>query len=88
MGNICVKKSSRPYPTVISFFSLLRRRRIPKILRRYFLYDRKLLSDLSRCGWEALKTIYTTGVREPKAVPGAVVAIQRSEIFHWDFTPT
>ncbi len=22
---------------------------IPKILRRYFLYDRKLLSDLSRC---------------------------------------
>jgi len=28
---------------------------IPKILRRYFLYDRKLLSELSRCGWEALK---------------------------------
>jgi len=24
---------------------------IPKILRRYFLYDRKLLSDLSRCAW-------------------------------------
>jgi hypothetical protein len=24
---------------------------IPKILRRYFLYDRSLLSDLSRCGW-------------------------------------
>jgi len=24
---------------------------IPKILRRYFLYDRDLLSDLSRCGW-------------------------------------
>jgi hypothetical protein len=43
---------------------------IPKILRRYFLYDRKLLSDLSRCGWEALKLYYK------KAVPGAVVAIQ------------
>jgi hypothetical protein len=28
---------------------------IPKILRRYFLYDRKLLSDLNRCGWEVLK---------------------------------
>jgi len=27
---------------------------IPKILRRYFLYDPKLLSDLSRCGWESL----------------------------------
>jgi len=25
---------------------------IPKILRRYFLYDRKLLSELSRCAWE------------------------------------
>jgi hypothetical protein len=49
---------------------------IPKILRRYFLYDRKLLSELSRCGWEALKTFYSTGVRDPKAVPGAVVAIQ------------
>jgi hypothetical protein len=49
---------------------------IPKILRRYFLYDRKLLSDLSRCGWEALKAFYTTGVRDPKALPGAVVAIQ------------
>ena len=49
---------------------------IPKILRRYFLYDHKLLSELSRCGWEALKAFYTTGVRDPKAVPGGVVAIQ------------
>jgi hypothetical protein len=43
---------------------------------RYFLYDRKLLSDLSRCGWEALKAFYTNGVRDSKAVPGAVIAIQ------------
>jgi len=49
---------------------------IPKILRRYFLYDRKLLSDLSRCGWEVLKSFYTTGERDSRAVPGAVVAIQ------------
>jgi len=28
---------------------------IPKILRRYFLYDRKLLADLSRYAWESLK---------------------------------
>ncbi len=27
-------------------------------------HDRKLLSDLSRCGWEALKAFYTTGVRD------------------------
>jgi hypothetical protein len=49
---------------------------IPKILRRYFLYDRKLLSDLSRCGWEALKLYYKKAVKGQKAVPGAVVAIQ------------
>lgn len=28
---------------------------IPKMLRRYFLYDRKLLADLSRCAWKSLK---------------------------------
>ena len=60
---------------------------IPKILRRYFLYDRKLLSDLSRCGWEALKAFYTTGVRESKAVPGAVVAIQTFGDFPLGFHP-
>jgi ribosomal protein S27E len=49
---------------------------IPKILRRYFLYDRKLLSELSRCGWEALKSFFKTITRDQKAVSGAVVAIQ------------
>jgi hypothetical protein len=28
---------------------------VPRILRRYFLYDRRLLSELSRGGWESLK---------------------------------
>jgi len=49
---------------------------IPKILRRYFLYDRKLLSDLSRCGWESLKNFFNENVSEEDAVPGAVIAIQ------------
>ena len=49
---------------------------IPKILRRYFLYDRKLLSDLSRCGWEALKEFFQETMPEEDVVPGAVVAIQ------------
>jgi len=49
---------------------------IPKILRRYFLYDRKLLSDLSRCGWDALKVFFKEVVPEQEAVPGAVIAIQ------------
>ena len=35
---------------------------IPKILRRYFLYDRKLLSDLSRCGCESLKVFFEEAV--------------------------
>ena len=33
-------------------------------LRRYFLYDHKLLSDLSRCGWEALKAFNTAVTRD------------------------
>ena len=49
---------------------------IPKILRRYFLYDRKLLSGLSRCAWETLKLFFQDAFTEDGAVPGAVVAIQ------------
>ncbi len=49
---------------------------IPKILRRYFLYDRSLLSDLSRCAWEALKEFYQVLVDEEESVPGAAIAIQ------------
>jgi len=49
---------------------------IPKILRRYFLYDRKLLHDLSRCACESLK-VFLQGVSHGKnPVPGAVIAIQ------------
>ena len=48
---------------------------IPKILRRYFLYDRKLLSELSRCAWEVLKEFFQEIVSEEDAVPGAVIAI-------------
>ncbi|TET88422.1 MAG: hypothetical protein E3J46_05020 [Desulfobacteraceae bacterium] len=50
---------------------------IPKILRRHFLYDRSLLSGLSRCGWEALKEFFQETVPEEDAVPGAVIAISR-----------
>jgi hypothetical protein len=49
---------------------------LPKILRCYFLYDRKLLTDLSRCGWEALQLYFQKSVKGKKAVPGACVAIQ------------
>ena len=49
---------------------------IPKILRRYFLYDRDLLSHLSRCAWESLKLFLQEAVPEKNPIPGAVIAIQ------------
>jgi hypothetical protein len=49
---------------------------IPKILRRYFLYDRNLLSELSRCAWETLKLYLKSFVPSKDAMPGAVIAIQ------------
>jgi hypothetical protein len=49
---------------------------IPKILRRYFLYNRDLLSDLSRCPWESLKLFLWKTVPEWNPIPGAVIAIQ------------
>ena len=49
---------------------------IPKILRRYFLYDRKLLADLSRCAWESLKVFLQDAVPENDPIPGAVIAMQ------------
>ncbi|MDD4862299.1 MAG: transposase [Smithellaceae bacterium] len=49
---------------------------IPKLLRRYFLYDRKLLAGLSRCAWESLKVFIQGSVPEKEPVPGAVIAVQ------------
>ena len=49
---------------------------IPKILRRCFLYDRKRLTDLSRCGWESLKAYFTSCRKNNDALPGAVIVIQ------------
>ena len=49
---------------------------IPKILRRYFLYDRKLLAALSRCAWESLKVFLQHSVSENEPIPGAVIAMQ------------
>ncbi|MFO7740095.1 MAG: transposase [Desulfatiglandaceae bacterium] len=48
---------------------------IPKILRRYFLYDRTLLPELSRRARETLKEFFQEAGPEEDAVPGAVVAI-------------
>ncbi len=47
---------------------------IPKILRRFFLHDRTLLVELSRCAWESLKAFLQAAVPEPEAMPAAGVS--------------
>jgi hypothetical protein len=60
---------------------------IPKILRRLFLRDRSLLADLSRCGWQALKTVIRAAVPEAEPQPGALVATQSFGEFAERFHP-
>ncbi len=49
---------------------------LPKILRRYYLYDRKLLSELSRCAWDSLQVILLSFPPKQETAPGAVIAIR------------
>jgi ribosomal protein S27E len=49
---------------------------IPKRLRIYFLYDRKLLAKLSRCAWKVMTTYLKSAVSDHSAVPGASIAVQ------------
>jgi hypothetical protein len=49
---------------------------IPKILRRYFLYDRKLLGKLSQCATSSLKTFFQTVFNKKYGIPGIALAIQ------------
>jgi Putative transposase len=49
---------------------------LPKILRRYFLYDRRLLRELSPCVWESLKAFLGVVIPDVDATPGSVIAIQ------------
>lgn len=49
---------------------------IPKILRRYFLYDRKLLGKLSQCATSSLKIFFQTVLSRKYGIPGIALAIQ------------
>ena len=49
---------------------------IPKRLRIYFMYDRKLLAKLSKCAWNVLSMYLKQGTACDSAAPGAVVAVQ------------
>jgi hypothetical protein len=48
---------------------------IPKRLRIYFLYDRRLLSKLSKCAWKVIRTCHQSAVRDDNATPGASIAV-------------
>ena len=49
---------------------------IPKRLRPYFMYDRKLLSKLSLCAWRVLSEYLKASVSVDNPVPGCVIAVQ------------
>jgi hypothetical protein len=48
---------------------------IPKILRKYFLYDRKLLGKLSQCAAKALTKFFKISLHKKTGNPGVVIAI-------------
>jgi hypothetical protein len=48
---------------------------IPKRLRIYFLFDRKLLAKLSRCAWKVLSAYLKQSAPFDDAVPGAAIAV-------------
>ena len=49
---------------------------IPKMLRIYFMYDRKLLGKLAQCGYAAIKEIYRETLGRSDVYPGVVMSIQ------------
>jgi hypothetical protein len=49
---------------------------IPKMLRIYFRRDRRLPGKLSQCAADILKTLFRAAVKDPRAVPGIIIAIQ------------
>jgi len=49
---------------------------IPKILRKYFLFNRNLLKDLSRISWETVRNYYISTCRKEDVNPAAVAVIQ------------
>jgi hypothetical protein len=49
---------------------------IPKILRKFFLYDRKLLGKLSQCTAKSLTKFFKITLGKRTGIPGVVMAIQ------------
>jgi hypothetical protein len=49
---------------------------IPKRLWVYFMFDRRLLTRLSRCAWKVLRLYLTQAAACDDAQPGAAIAVQ------------
>ena len=49
---------------------------IPKILRRYFLNDRKLLGELSKAAWQTVRELMVEAVQVEDFCPGMVTVVQ------------
>jgi hypothetical protein len=60
--------------------------RYPQNPAKIFLYDRRLLLELSRCIWESLKIYYPHFVPGNKSIPGAAIAVQTFGDFLIDYS--
>ena len=49
---------------------------IPKRLRIYFRFERRLLGELCRSAWQVVRQVYAAAASQPKSVPGTIAAIQ------------
>ncbi|MHC4083537.1 MAG: IS91 family transposase [Planctomycetota bacterium] len=57
---------------------------IPKRLRLFFRFDRRLLGRLPRLAWQAVRDVYGAVLDNPDVVPGMVAAIHTfGELVHW-----
>jgi hypothetical protein len=54
---------------------------LPKRLRVYFLFDRKLLAKLSQCAWKVLSRYLEQSVSSGNPIPAAVIAVQNLVIY-------
>lgn len=49
---------------------------IPKRIRKFFMYDRKLLPKLSKCAWNVLSKYLKQTVDDDNSIPAVIIAVQ------------
>ena len=58
---------------------------IPKRLRIYFRFERRLLGEMCRAAARTLTTVYRAASGRPDGAPGIVAAIQTfGQLIHWE----